>query len=154
MNWMRIPLTQGKSAIVDLADFEYLSRWKWSTLQGHYAHRNTGDGWVRMHRLIMGEPEGMVDHRDGDGFNNRRTNLRTCTAQQNSANKRISRNNTTGYKNIYWDTARKRWAVQIMNNGRKHSIGRYTNLEEAISARDEAVLNLNGEFARTESTHG
>lgn len=145
----KILLTQGKFALVDDADFEWINQWKWSLLQGKYAHRNLGNGkWLRMHRLIVNTPTGMsTDHINGNGLDNRRSNLRICTQQQNTLNSVKKKNNSSGYKNIWWDKSRMKWCVQIMHKGRKYSPGRFNDLETAVFIRDKHLQELHGEFA-------
>lgn len=151
----KIKLTQGKYALVDDADFEWLNQWKWT--HGHNeAHRNAGGGkWIKMHRLIMDEPEGMVvDHKNNNRLDNRRDNLRICTQQQNTLNSPIRKSNKSGYKDIWWDKSREKWFVQIMCKGKKHTVGRFANIKEAIQARNSRIIELHGDFARTEQTNG
>lgn len=145
----KIKLTQGKYALVDDIDYEWLNQWKWCVLQSKYVHRNAGRGkWVRMQRLIMNAPNGMsVDHINGDTLDNRRSNLRLCTHRENTKNMRLSRANKTGYKDIYWDSTRKKWAVQVMSDGVKVYGGRFDNITEAIKSRNSLVRKLHGEFA-------
>src|ERR1043165_2122866 len=84
-----IPLTQGYVALVDDCDYEWLSQWKWCAHVAKggrtaYAFRAKG---IAMHRVIMNAPEGMdVDHRDHNGLNNTRANLRICTHAENQRN--------------------------------------------------------------------
>lgn len=81
-----IPLTQGYVTLVDDADYEWLSRWKWH-YHGGYAER--GDG-VLMHREITDCPAGKeVDHINHDPLDNRRENLRVVTRWQNMLNRRM-----------------------------------------------------------------
>jgi len=95
----RIPLTQGKFAIVDDADFEWLSQWKWRARKDYntwYAIRRVVRGSCRtttsIHRQIMeAKPGSQVDHRNRDGLDNRRCNLRFCTNAQNAMNQRKTR---------------------------------------------------------------
>lgn len=145
----KISLTQGKFALVDDKDFDRINGWKWSLLQGRYAHRSAGKaGWLRMHRVVMDASAGdVVDHINGDGLDNRRRNLRLCTQQQNSLNRSHNKNSRSGHKDIFWDKSREKWFVQIMNQGKKYTVGRYGLLEEAIEARDEWLDKLHGEFA-------
>jgi len=91
-----ISLSQGKVARVDEEQFEWLNAWKWCAHKGRntwYAVRRDYSGdkpkMVSMHRLLLGPPPGMeTDHRNGDGLDNRRSNLRACTRRQNQMNKR------------------------------------------------------------------
>jgi len=145
----KIELSRGAVAIVDDVDFEELNQWKWSLLQGKYAHRNAGNGkWVRMHRYIMRVESGkVVDHINRNGLDNRRSNLRICTQQQNSLNSSMKKNNRSGYKDIWWDRGREKWFVQVMFRGKKYSVGRFNDLQDALLARDSCIQELHGEFA-------
>ena len=100
-----IPLTQGKLAIVDDEDFEWLSQWKWHFNRKKYAARTINhSGKLYMHQVILNTPKGMLsDHRNGNGLDNRRKNLRACNVQQNKANSRLPKNNTSGFKGVYWE---------------------------------------------------
>ena len=94
----RIKLTHGKFALVDNADFGWLNQWKWCTYAGHgtlYASRaiKVDSKWVTIsiHRQIMGLKKGddlQVDHRNGNGLDNKRQNLRICSKRQNDWNRR------------------------------------------------------------------
>lgn len=149
----KIPLTQGKFALVDDADFEWLNQWKWC-YGNNEAHRNGGGKWIKMHRLIMGSPvDKVVDHINGNRFDNRRENLRVCTQQQNTLNCKVSKNSKSGYKDIFWVTARHKWLVQIMSKGRKFHGGYYIDLQEAVDARDVLIKKLHGDYARTEASY-
>jgi hypothetical protein len=87
-----IPLTKGLYAIVDAADYEWLSKYKWTALivgDKAYAIRSHKGKTILMHREIMQPPPGMVvDHINGVSLNNRRCNLRVCTPLQNRYNSR------------------------------------------------------------------
>jgi hypothetical protein len=148
----KIKLTQNKYALVDDGDFGWLNQFKWCVVQGKYAHRNVGGGkWIRMHRLIMKAPSGTsVDHINGNTLDNRRSNLRLCSHRENTKNMQLSRANSTGIKDVYWDTSRGRWAVQIMSDGKKYYGGRFVNLKSAVVSRDKLIKQLHGSFARTE----
>lgn len=152
-----IELTQGKVALVDDADFEWLSACDWyAAKQGYtfYAVRNVGK-WPhrhqeRMHRIILDTPDGMdTDHIDGNGLNNVRANLRLATTSQNIANKRLQKNNKSGYRGVYWRADMRKWRTQIKVNGLKHYLGQFDTPEDAARAYDVAARELFGEFART-----
>jgi ribosomal protein L24E len=96
---------------------------------------------IRLHRLIMGCPKGMViDHIDGNGLNNRKSNLRICTHAQNCQNLHgaNSRNITSGIRGVSWHKRDKRWRVRV---ARKH-IGEYKDLETAKRVAIEARRKL------------
>lgn len=109
--YREIPLTKGQVALVDAEDFEWLNQWKWSvrfdkSTGCFYAQRYAYSGGVKqniiMARLILGLEKGdlrQADHVDtGNTLDNRRFNLRIATQSQNNANRRIGRNNTSGFK--------------------------------------------------------
>lgn len=132
-----IPLTQGKWAIVDVDMFDYLNQWNWSysgTNRNKYALRWAGQGVPRkiMHREIIGKvPEDkVVDHINHDGLDNRKSNLRILTNQQNLYN--------TKAKGYSWHKARGKWKVDLSMGrlGSKVSVyvGSYDTEEEARAA--------------------
>ncbi|KKM14674.1 hypothetical protein LCGC14_1703720, partial [marine sediment metagenome] len=101
----RIPLTQGKFAIVDDDIFDYLSQWKWYAQKDRntfYALRNVvvkGKAkTIRMHRQILNSKKGQqTDHLNGNGLDNRRCNLRICTRSQQAMNTKKRRNCTSRF---------------------------------------------------------
>lgn len=150
-NTKLIPLTQGKFAIVDAADYEWLSQWKWYYDNG-YAVRKEGPRRnhckIYMHRQLAGTPRGKItDHTNGDGLDNRRANLRICTQAENLRNRGLQRNNTSGYKGAYWHAQAGRWYSKIKAGGKNISLGMFDTAEEAARAYDAAALELYGEFA-------
>lgn len=150
-----IELSQGKFALVDDADYDWLSQWKWYTSYYGYAVRSVwrdGDnqGLVFMHRQILDAPEGMyVDHMDGDKLNNVRPNIRLATNAQNLCNRGPNKNNTSGFKGVSWNKRSGKWRSQIWKDGVTHHLGLFADLREAASAYDKAALELHGEFAQT-----
>lgn len=156
----RINLTQGKSVIVDDDDYEWLSKNNWyAHKQGKtwYAKRTTSINYhvtiIHMHREIMGlgidNGKVYVDHIDGNGLNNAKSNLRLCTKAQNGMNRGPQRDNSSGYKGVGWDRSRHKWRAQITVNGKNTFIGRYNTKEKAARAYDKKAKELYGEFAYT-----
>lgn len=148
----KIPLTQGKYAIVDDIDFEYLNQWKWTFHNLEYAYRKDSKDNrknILMHRAILKTPTGkLTDHVNGNGLDNRRGNLRVCTSSQNQKNQRKNKANTSGFKGVSWDKERKKWAAYINANGRLYHLGRFSIKRVAAEAYDKAAKKLHGEFAR------
>ena len=87
-----------------------------------------------MHRLILGVKDGLqVDHRDGDGLNNRRDNIRVATVFQNAHNRGLSVKNTSGFKGVSFHTTDKRWQAGIYANNKQHYLGRFKEPEDATT---------------------
>lgn len=145
-------LTHGRYAIVDVEDYEWLSKGKWQLHKGRYA-RN-GNLHVAMHREILRAPKKVpTDHINGNGLDNRKSNLRLCTSRQNSFNRGASRINTTGFKGVIkkWNNS---FVAEIRSHPNVHHLGTYKTAREAAVAYDEAALRLHGEFAKTNKMLG
>jgi HNH endonuclease len=149
-----ISLTKGFSAIVDDADFEWLMQWEWHCIvnkRNKYAVRSLHGirmHGIRMHRVIINAPSGiLVDHIDGNGLNNQRSNLRLCTNAQNMRNMKISPRGTSQYKGVQWRKDHSKWQTSIMSNYRRYHIGYFTSEVEAARAYDAAAIRHFGEFA-------
>ena len=151
----RIELSQGKFAIVDDEDYEWINQYKWSALRGRstfYAVRNEGRPQKRiyLHREIMNAPADMqVDHTDRDGLNCTRDNMRLATNAQNLRNRGAQANNTSGYKGVDWHKWCGKWRVTIKVNGKQIYLGHYGDPIEAARAYDAAARKYHGEFANT-----
>jgi hypothetical protein len=103
---------------------------------------------VQLHRIIMDAPAGYyVDHINGDVLDNRRRNLRLATCGQNSRNCRRSRNNTTGYKGVYYRPKYGDYRAIVTCNRKRHHLGYFATPEEAARAYDKHALELHGAFA-------
>jgi len=152
----QIKLTQGAVALVDDADYESLRFMRWHLDKGvskSYARTRIYAGkssqLVRMHRFLMNPPVGvLVDHRDRDGLNNQRSNLRICTPAENNRNAVKQINNKSGYKGVSWDKEKRLWTVGVSIKHKRKIIGRYFCLIKAAKAYDEAAIKYYGEFAR------
>ncbi len=156
-----IPLTKGYEAIIDAADVPIVEALRWRALvvrrkdgsiENVYASSNAkGGNTVYLHRFIAGEPEGLhVDHRDGDGLNCRRDNLRPCTASQNNCNRRRGIRNTSGFKGASWNASVGKWLARITVRGKRHNLGHFDTPEEAHAAYVKGAAMHHGEFARHE----
>ena len=143
-----IPLTKGKSAIVDAADYPALSRYKWHALEvagGFYAARHRNGKTVLMHREIMQPPEGMVvDHIDGNRANNSRINLRVCTQRHNVCNSRPC-GGRSGFKGV--TPHRDKWDSKLKYRGKTYRAGVFADPVEAARARDLLAVDVLGEYA-------
>ena len=170
-----IQLTQGKVAIVDDEDFEFLNQYKWSAHKEHniyYAvrcvtiqsyNKMKNQKWkgkiIRMHRLLMefpltqpSETKEYIDHKNGNGLDNRKINLRLCTGPQNNANSSKQKNyggkkTTSIYKGVYWKKDCKKWCAKIMFNRKSIHLGYFDNEIHAAKTYDKKSKKLFGEFA-------
>jgi hypothetical protein len=151
---IEVPLGRGRVALIDEADADLVFRaGKWCAFvrpQVTYAQRSVSLGGgrstvMRMHNLITGAR--YVDHINGDGLDNRRANLRPATHAQNMRNTRLTSSNTSGFRGVYYRKDRGAWAAQIVVDGRRIYLGRFSDAVEAARAYDEAARLHHGEFA-------
>ncbi|HZS10413.1 MAG TPA: HNH endonuclease [Blastocatellia bacterium] len=149
-------ITGGQKAKVDDADHTWLSKYTWHLKKDRnnsYTATNILFGkrykTVYMHALIMSPPAGMqVDHRNGDGLDNQRKNLRVCTQLQNSYNRKKYENCSSQFKGVTWAANIRKWRVWITKNQRRIYLGNFINEREAALTYDREAMNLFGEFAR------
>lgn len=105
---------------------------------------------VSMHRIILNAPAGVyVDHINGNGLDNRRSNLRLCTFADNIRNRGKLKDGTSQYKGVHRLTNSIRWCARITHDGRTMSLGCYASELSAARAYDRAAILKHGEFART-----
>lgn len=151
-----ITLTQNKKAMVDDEDFEWLSQWKWYCephRKTFYAVRrvrlpDSKRKTIRMHRLILNAPENMmVDHKQGNGLDNRRSEIRLATRSENGYNRGKTVKNSSGRKGVYWHSQIGRWYSRITVDKHDIYLGTFTTPEGAAKAYKQAALKYHGEFA-------
>jgi hypothetical protein len=151
-----IPLTQGKIAIVDDADFEQVSRFRWC------ASRDYSGGFVvmrvdlssgrrktiLMHRQLLGltDPKIDTDHINHNTLDNRRANLRICTHQQNIFNMKL-RSHSSKFKGVSWHKQCRKWEGYIEVNDKKIHLGLFEDEREAAKAYNAAAKKYFKEFA-------
>jgi len=151
-----IELSRDKVAIVDDDMFDYLNQWKWHYHNCGYAGRLTSRKLgkrttILMHRVVIGTPDSMqTDHINHNTLDNRRENLRICTASQNSANIPVPDNNTSGVKGVCWHKGRDKWLARIKYHGRTVHLGSFANLDDAAEAYANSARKYFGEFAYVE----
>jgi hypothetical protein len=153
----KIPLSQNKYAIVDDNNFEELNKFKWFTRKDaksgiYYASRTEKvDGIyknVHMHRVVIGQPNGNgfdVDHIDGDGLNNTKSNLRKATRQENTRNRKLLKSNTTGYRGVSYRGDRKAFVARV-NINKPIYLGYFKTAEEASKVYETYIKSNYGEF--------
>ena len=148
-----IPLTQGQVAVVDDDIYEELMKYKWHAQKHrntYYARRTVHEKGnngkcrcVMLHHIVIGNPPlGMiVDHIDGNGLNNQRSNLRFVTCRQNQQNQHIAK--TSQYPGVHWHKKINRWVSRIKVNGIRRNLGVYVNEKDAFEAYCKALDSIN-----------
>lgn len=157
-----IPLTNKLGIVIDYAtvdrrDAVILNSYRWRRSSNGYAVRTTRP-WhsdkviFHMHRVIMGLPNRenggpIVDHKNANKLDNRRSNLRICNRSQNMANNKLRSDNTSGHKGVYYDKKSGNWRSMVAFKGNIKWLGFFRNKSGAIRARKAAFTALYGQFA-------
>jgi len=137
-----------------LSRLQNTNRWKKGPIQNKPVSRQSGcsyydvyvDGGIhRAHRIAWllhydEWPDGTIDHEDGNGLDNRITNLRCVTQEANSKNQRVPKNNTSGHIGVSWSKSHKKWQVKIKSNYKNIHIGFFSDIEHAVKYRKEAEV--------------
>lgn len=162
----QIPLTKGQFALVDDADYAWLSGFKWQARWNRYTrsfYASRGENFCRadgqrrqstvsMHRQILGlkfSDKRQVDHiAPGQTLDNRRSNLRIATHTENARNAKLRRDNTSGFKGVKKVKDRQSWRARITAGGHRISLGHFSSPELAHAAYCDAAKRYHGEFAR------
>lgn len=138
-----------KFLLVDNKDFYLVKDIKWSL------HPRSLRGWVPaiqknvfIHRFILNPPKDkVVDHINHNTLDNRRVNLRICSRLENARNRRMNKNNKSGYKGVYYERTRQKHRAQIGFKGRNIKLGRFKDPKMAAVAYNEAAKYFFGNFA-------
>ncbi len=152
-----IALTQNQVTKVDATKYEQLNQFNWFAYwdpcsMSFYARRAKWNPGRKRQRIV--EMAGEIlqlktnehpDHKNHDTLDNRRENLRKATKSQNMMNRRMKRDNTSGYIGVHWHLGK--WQARITSNGKRISLGHFFSIEKADRAYDEAAKKLYGEFA-------
>mgnify|MGYP001579455731 CR=1 FL=1 len=144
----KIPLTKGKFALIDNGDFSNVSRFKWCWSHGYAKRRSKSGKPIYLHRFIL-KPKinQLVDHKNYNGLDNQRSNLRICSKAENTRNQRLSKRNKTGYKGVYFHKDRGCWSANIGMGG-KHYAKYCRSKEIAAIEYNRMALRFFGEFAK------
>ncbi len=158
---IEISLTQGEISLIDDEDFEEVSRYKWRINRKKnscYARTNATDCngkkiTLFIHQLVMNsKPGDQVDHKDHNGLNNQKYNLRFCTYSENQQNKLKQifydgKKTLSKYKGVSWHRRDKKWIAQIVTSHKNNHLGYFVDEIEAAEAYNKAALEKFGEFA-------
>jgi hypothetical protein len=153
-----IPLTRNQWALCDAHWFHILSPHNWCAWYSHghwYAARflylsNGHRAWQAMHRVVTGvtDPAIEVDHIDRKNtLNNCESNLRIATHGQNQQNRGLDKNNSSGYKGVYWAKRAGKWRALIAVNGKRICLGSFNTAVEAAAVWNWAARTFHGPFA-------
>ena len=146
----KIELTKGKYALVDDEDYKELDKFNWWIITGYAARTKWVNGkneLILMHRLIANTPKGLdTDHINGNRLDNRRKNLRICDTSENTRNRGIDKNNTSGYRGVSWHKRIRKWQSRITVYGKFIQGGYFSDIKEAAKKYNELSIKYHGEF--------
>lgn len=154
---IKIPLTQGKFALIDDEDYPIVSLFKWHAQKDRNTFYAKVHIWINktkyiplsMHRLIMNlNPYEQGDHKDRNGLNNQKSNLRECTRSQNKMNSKKYKNSLSKYKGVYWNKQIKKWRAMIRINKKLTHLGCFKDEVEAAKTYDKFAKKHYGDFAK------
>jgi hypothetical protein len=152
-----IPLTQGKNTLMSASRYEFINQWNWfaelDKRSGDYyaCRRDYSAGSCRritMHSILLQGDFENVDHWNGDTLDNRDENLRPSSVKENSRNRKRPKDNTSGFKGVWWRKEKQKWVATIRVDGRHIYIGSHVIPTEAARLYDRAAIKYFGEFAR------
>ena len=150
-----VPVSGGRTALIDEADYESIQHWKWSSCRKRHTFavyravlEQGKSRRIYLSRFIMQAPSGLfVDHENGDGLDNRRDNLRLCTHTENNRHRcRPQSTNTSGHRGVFWERGAKKWRAQLSVNNRNVHLGMFLTVEDAGNAYRQAAVSRYGEF--------
>ena len=155
---MKITLTQSYEMEIDNEDYDKIKDYKWHTRKCKntcyaitHIYKSNKRTTIAVHRLLINVPENMfVDHKDGNGLNNKKENLRICTNAQNQMNRNKPINNVSGFKGVYYineKNRKRKYRAFICKNNKTINLGDYFTPEEAAITYDKKAKELFGEFA-------
>jgi len=147
------------TVLYDDEDHDLISKYHWNLYSSKRHHTiyvnsrcviNGKSTTLRFHRIVLSVTSAnmQVDHKNGNGLDNRKSNLRICTAVQNGGNQNISIKNTSGFKGVHRNKINGRWIAKVGYNNKKIVLGTFHSIIDAAIAYNNAALKYHGEFAR------
>jgi len=133
--------------LIDLEDIDKCSKYKWGIDGNGYVRTDIGNSRVLLHRYILEAPKSkLVDHINLNTLDNRKSNLRLVTKQQNQMNQANRKGSKSNFKGVYWDKNRNKWYAELTHKGIKYRLGHFIDIEDAKKARKDAEIFYQGEY--------
>ncbi len=146
---MKILNIKGRQVFVDDKDFKNIKMYSWCISVSGYAVARVAGKVVYLHRLLLKVPKGQLcDHINGNRLDNRRDNLRVCTARQNAQNQGIKKSNKSGFKGVSWDKRKQKWVSRIRTGKLYKFLGYFDDVNLAAQAYSIAAEKYHGNFMR------
>ena len=147
-----VPLTQGRFAVIDAIDADWVRLANWRVSAGWNTDYATNNAAGSLHRAVAARAgistDGDVDHVNRNGLDCRRLNLIPASKSENGFNRDVPSNNTSGHKGITFHRRANKWQAQIVTRGRYTYLGLFASLDAALSAVSTARAVAHGEFSR------
>lgn len=148
---------RGRVILIDDEDVPLLTKHKWRVSKGYgheyiqrwapHKHRHAKMLWF--HREIMSPPDDMeIDFINGNTLDVRKQNLRIVTHQENSYNRKLQNNNSSGVPGVWWLAREQVWEAGITHEKVKYRLGSFAKFEDAVAARKNAELLFHPDFIR------
>lgn len=148
-----IPLTKGHVALVDDENYDSIIIFTWRSIPEKHTNYAI-KGWspethMQMANAVMGQPpKGYTwDHKDRNGLNNQKNNLRLATPQQNAANRTNTKKSLSSFRGVARYHLHHKWAARVKVDNKLIFLGFFDNKEEAARCYDKAAIKYFGEFA-------
>ena len=139
----------GRSFLFDAEDLAKIQKCQWNISPDGYVHGAPDGNTVKLHRYLINAPKGkVVDHINGIPNDCRKSNLRIVSQHQNTMNKKLPKNSTTGYKGVCFDKSKGKYMAHIHPNRRMVFLGYFSDPKEAAVAYNKAAIRYFGEFAK------
>ena len=135
-------------AVIDIEDLEMIGQYKWNE-SGGYARTVINGHGVFMHKIIMNDINNnfTIDHINRNRLDNRKSNLRFTTIQENSLNQSVYKNNVSGVPGVRFNKSKKKWEADIQYKRKRIYLGSFMNKDDAIAARKSAEEKYFGDYA-------